>query len=326
MLSPFMALAAVEAEKHIGATSPNPPVGACLVKDGQVLAIGAHTCAGRDHAEIVALKQAMALYGAEAVRGSTLYVTLEPCNHYGKTPPCTAAILEAGIKHVVYGIADPNKKAAGGAATLKAAGLEVEVSGDQKLCLELVRPFFKWLRTGKPWVVHKIAYRSTTEIKGATLTMIPAAGQTTFTSADSLKRAHLERRKSDAILTSLGTVLADAPSFNVRHLPDHEGKRRCIAVVSRDGRSAPASWTERQQTLGHDVLFFDSVESALCELGKRGAHRVLVEAGPALSVVIASKNLWDERLLFIANGEGQADHVSLDLSDLSEEYPCSPEL
>ena len=319
MTSPFMALAAAQAENYIGATSPNPPVGACLVKDGRILALGAHARAGTDHAEIVALKQALSAHGAEAVRGSTLYVTLEPCNHFGKTPPCTAAIIEAGIAHVIYGLADPNKKACGGAQALMSSGVRVE-SGGADYCSELVRPFFKWLRTNKPWVVHKLAYRSDQD---GTLTMIPTRGQTTFTSPESLKLAHLERRKADAILTGLGTVLVDAPSFNVRHHQDHDGKRRFIAVVSRDGRSAPTTWVERQNALGHQVLYFESINSALEDLGKRGCHRVLVEAGPTLSSQITAENLWDERLLFIASpGTKNSDHVS---RELSREHSCSQE-
>src|SRR5262245_53249674 len=96
----FLALAAAEAEKFRGATAPNPPVGACIVRDGRVLAVGAHARAGSDHAEVAALRAAIAAHGSESLRGATIYVTLEPCNHHGRTPPCTKALLEAGIARV----------------------------------------------------------------------------------------------------------------------------------------------------------------------------------------------------------------------------------
>src|SRR6476469_5480440 len=122
----FMALAAAEAEKYVGATSPNPPVGACLVKDGKVLSIGAHRRAGTDHAEIVVLKDAFTRFGADHIRGATLYVTLEPCNHHGRTPPCANAIIAAEIKRVVIAVGDPNPEAAGGAAKLRESGVQVD--------------------------------------------------------------------------------------------------------------------------------------------------------------------------------------------------------
>src|SRR5262249_16834110 len=112
--STFLALAAAEAERFVGATSPNPPVGPVLVRDGRVLGIGGHERAGTGHAEVVALKRAREAFGADALRGSTIYVTLEPCNHFGRTPPCSKAVIEAGITRVVYAAMDPNKDVPGG--------------------------------------------------------------------------------------------------------------------------------------------------------------------------------------------------------------------
>lgn len=291
-----MALAAAEAEKYFGATAPNPPVGACLVKDGRILALGAHKRAGTSHAEVVALKEAIANHGAEAVRGATIYVTLEPCNHFGRTPPCTKAILEAGIARVVYAVSDVNQTASGGAATLRAQGVQVEKGFANDLCHELVRGFARWVMTKRPWVTHKLAYRMT---QANTLSMIPETGSTTFTTPESLRLAHLERRKSEALLTSLATVLADNPAFNVRHVDDHGSKKRFIAVLTRGDQSPPAAWLERQKALGHEVLLFSDFEMALAQLGERGVHRVLVEAGPRLSETVSKLGLWDERLIFI---------------------------
>lgn len=296
----YMALAAAEAEKYLGATAPNPAVGACLVKEGRILAVGAHKRAGTDHAEVVAMKDAIARHGAVAVRGATLYTTLEPCHHHGKRPPCTKAILEAGIARVVIAVAEVNKLASGGADALRAAGVQVDFGVTNLVCDELVRGFFKWITTGRPWIVHKLAYRITNE--GA-LSMIPETGSKTFTTQESLRLAHLERRKSDALLTSLATVVADNPSFNVRHVDDHDKKTRLIAVITRGDQQPPAAWLKRQAELGQEVLLAADVDEALKTLGERGVHRVLIEAGPRLSDVIAQRGLWDERLIFIRRQE-----------------------
>ncbi len=318
MDSLYLALATAEAEKHVGATCPNPPVGATVVgaglNAGRVLAVSAHVRAGHDHAEVAALKTAVREHGTAAVRGATLYVTLEPCNHFGKTPPCTHAIVAAGIARVVYGAADPNKQVKGGGAeALRAAGLTVELFANHGPSARLLDGFKKRSRTGLPWVVHKQAFRLTAE---NTVSMIPEVGQKTFTVATSLELAHLERRRSDAILTGIGTVLADAPYFNVRHLEDHCDKRRWLVVLSRSGRRAPEAWRQRQFELGFDVLEYTSLEAALEELGARGALRALIEAGPALSAAVRDKKIWDESLTFIQRGKRD---------DVFREYACSQE-
>lgn len=305
----FMHVALFEAERFIGATAPNPPVGACLVKDGRILGQGAHMRAGGPHAEIVAMEHAAAAHGSEALRGSTLYVTLEPCNHHGKTPPCTDAILEAGISRVVIGAPDPNPNVTGnGAKKLRMAGLRAEVSAASEDCQRLIAPFAKWSTTGLPWVTHKLAYRVTPEGR---LTMIPeSGGDTTFTSERSLREAHLERRKSDAILTGLGTVLADHPKFNVRHVPDHENRRRYLIVMSENGANPPGKWLEQEWDLGFEVLVVSDLKATLRHLGELGVHRVLVEAGPRLSAAIEAGRLWDERVVFIQRRPRPEDLLS----------------
>ncbi|MEW6055613.1 MAG: bifunctional diaminohydroxyphosphoribosylaminopyrimidine deaminase/5-amino-6-(5-phosphoribosylamino)uracil reductase RibD [Bdellovibrionota bacterium] len=313
----FMALAAYEAEKFIGATAPNPPVGACLVRDGKILAVGAHARAGFDHAEVVTIKRALELHGEAAVRGATLYVTLEPCNHHGKTPPCTEAILKAGVTRVVFGIEDPNPAVAGGGALeLQHHQVKVIEGTGKQICLNLIEPFLKLKTTGLPWIVHKLAYRV---LKDGTLSMLPEPGMKTFTSQESLKEAHLERKKCDAILTGIGTVLVDQPLFNVRHLEDHPKKKRPLIVLSRKRTELPSSWVEQQKGLGFEVELASDPIEALEQLGQKGALRVLVEAGPQLSQWVISEGAWDERLVFFSGIAGE------DQDFFIRERACSPE-
>ncbi len=312
----FMHVALFEAEGFVGATAPNPPVGACLVKDGRILGQGAHMRAGGPHAEIVAMKRAASAHGSGALNGATLYVTLEPCNHHGKTPPCADAILEAGVSRIVIGARDPNPNVAGnGAEKLRAAGRRVELDATGEDCRRLIAPFAKWSATGLPWVTHKLAYRVTPEGR---LTMIPeSGGDTTFTSDRSLREAHLERRKSDAILTGLGTVLADHPKFNVRHVPDHQNRRRYLIVMSENGTEPPREWLEQEWDLGFEVLVVSDLRSTLKHLGALGVHRVLVEAGPTLSAAIKAEHLWDERVVFIQRRPRPEDMLSGEALDYS---------
>ena len=150
----FMRLALKEGYKGLGRTSPNPPVGAVVVKDGRVVGKGYHQRAGTPHAEVHALRAA-----GEAARGATIYVTLEPCNHYGRTPPCTRAILEAGSSRVVIGCKDPNPVAQGGADFLRAQGLSVVTGVLERECAELCRFFLKAVKPGVPWVITTAAMR-----------------------------------------------------------------------------------------------------------------------------------------------------------------------
>lgn len=294
-----MLLAIQEARKFIGATAPNPPVGACLVKDGKILSTAGHKRAGGDHAEIRAIKQAIEKFGFQSVRGSTLYVTLEPCNHTGKTPPCTGAIIECGIERVVFGISDPNPSVEGGGAQkLRQAGLIVEEDLLAMECFELIAGFSKWAQAKKPWVVQKLAYRINEDYR---LSLIPEKNMKTFTTEQSLLVAHEERKKADAILTGMGTIRIDQPFFTVRKVPDHPGKKRILAVLTKrdPSLSSVLSWKERQASLGFEVVAYRDIEEALENLGQRGIQRVLVEAGPTVSTQILRQNLWDERLIFL---------------------------
>jgi len=198
--------AIAQAELSRGRTHPNPIVGALVVKKGRVISRGHHEKAGGPHAEVAALRAA----GARA-RGADLFVTLEPCNHQGRTPPCTEAILAAGIARVFVGTRDPNRHVRGGGAErLRAAGVEVELGVLGAECDAANEPWLKFITTGRPWVALKAA--STLDGKLAT-----ATGDSRWvTGAASRFRVHQLRNQLDAVLVGIGTVLADDPLLNVR--------------------------------------------------------------------------------------------------------------
>lgn len=214
-----MRLACAEARKWLGATSPNPPVGAAaLDSEGKILALTAHQRAGELHAEAVLIEQCRRQNLLHLI--DTLCITLEPCNHHGRTPPCTEAIIAAGIKRVALGARDPNPHVKGGGIErLKQAGIEVISGINEDECRQLISSFAYAVQTGKPFVTLKRAF----DPHGS---MIPPPGQKVFTSPGSLRFAHRLRKKSDAILTGSGTILADNPLFTVREIPDFPGKRR----------------------------------------------------------------------------------------------------
>jgi diaminohydroxyphosphoribosylaminopyrimidine deaminase/5-amino-6-(5-phosphoribosylamino)uracil reductase len=298
------ARALAEAERFAGATSPNPPVGAAAIdREGYLLSVQAHEKAGTAHAEAKVLDDC-------ARRGLTgridaLVVTLEPCNHHGRTPPCTEAILAADIRRVVFGARDPNPRVAGGGAErLRAAGVDVAEVAEEALsrrCGELIAPFAHWARTGLPWVTVKRAL----DARGS---MIPPAGAKTFASPESLRFAHELRRRADAIITGSGTVLADQPEFTVRRVPDHPGKRRWLAVLDRRGRVARdcPEWFEAARGRGFDVLAAADLAQTLRELGAQGVVEALVEAGPGLSEAVLAGGFWNRHVVIT---QGTPDRI-----------------
>jgi len=287
-----------------GATAPNPSVGcAVLDAEGRVLAIAAHAGAGQPHAEAAAIAHCRQR-GVES-RIDTLFVTLEPCNHTGRTPPCVQAILSTPARRVLIGAADPNPIAAGGAVALRAAGLDVrfldEVPGAAPLAASshrLIAPFAKRVGAGLPWVTVKRAL----DPAGS---MIPPPGAKTFTSGPSLDLAHALRRRADAILTGAATILADDPLFTVRRITDHPGKRRTLVVMDRQGR-LPSAYAEAAAARSLDVRVETDLEAALRRLAADGAVEVLVEAGPSLSDAVLGSELWDESITITA---GDPDRV-----------------
>lgn len=201
----FMKMALALAKKGRGYTSPNPMVGAVIVKDGQIKGRGYHQSIGKAHAEVNALADA----GRQA-RGATLYVNLEPCNHTGRTPPCTRKILEAGIKRVVFAMEDPHTIAAGGAAFLKKHGVEVRRGVCEESAKRLNEAFIKYVQTGRPFVILKCA--ATLDGRIATRT-----GDSKWVTGEKARRfVHRLRHAVDAILVGIGTIHADNPDLTVR--------------------------------------------------------------------------------------------------------------
>ena len=283
-LSSAMRRACDEARLWVGATSPNPPVGAvALDEKGEILAVAAHCRAGTDHAEAALLKLCRARNLLPRLH--TMCVTLEPCNHHGRTPPCAEAIIAAGIRRVIVGARDPNPQVKGGGCDrLRQAGVTVieDVEGD--LCRRLIHAFAFHARTGNPFVTVKRAF----DAQGS---MVPPEGQKVFTSQESLTLAHSLRKKCDAILTGSGTILADNPLFTVRHVQDYAGKRRLLAVLDRRGRVS-ADYIEQAAWRGLDVVRYQTLEACLADLERRGVRDVLIEAGEQVSQSVLASADW----------------------------------
>lgn len=309
-LDAALRLAVTAAERFRGATAPNPPVGCCLLDaGGRVLALAAHRRAGTAHAEAAAIAAARAAGRAAAIH--TVVVTLEPCDHHGRTPPCTEAILSTPARRVVIGVRDPNPGVAGGGAgRLARAGLAIamaaeapDLAGAAAACARLIAPFAKRATTGRPFVTVKQAL----DPAGS---MIPPPGAKTFTSEAALRFAHALRRRADAILTGSGTVLADAPGFDVRRVPDHPERRRHLAVLDRRGR-VPEAYLAAARGRNLAPFVGDDLGSALDRLGEAGALEVLVEAGPALLASLAAAGLWDEWIVIRRGVGAEADRAEI---------------
>jgi len=213
-----MRLALRLAKRGAGRVSPNPLVGAVVVKNGRIVGRGYHHAYGEAHAEVVALRDA-----GEAAQGATLYVNLEPCNHTGHTPPCTRAILKAGIRRVVIGMRDPNPVAAGGVETLRAGGVEVTVGVLEERCRQLNAAFIHFVTHKTPFVVMKIA--ATLDGKTATKT-----GNSRWITGERARRlVHRLRGTLDAVMVGIGTVLEDDPELTCRlRRPPHQPLRIVI--------------------------------------------------------------------------------------------------
>ena len=289
------------AQEFVGATAPNPPVGcAVLDAEGDTLAIAAHQKAGAPHAEALAIQKCRD--GGVLDRIDTIIVTLEPCNHHGRTGPCTAAILATPARYLWIGVRDPNPHVAGGGAhALRTAGLNVQFWPDDRSAKRLIAPFLKLKTTGLPFVTVKQAL----DMKGS---MVPPPGQTTFTSPAALTFAHQLRKRADAILTGSGTVLCDAPLFTVRHVEDFAGKRRPLVVMDRRRRISDAYYSMAVAN-GFDVMTGDFLPDVMRDLGTAGVMEVLVEAGPLLTAEILSSGIWDEHV--VIQQSSPTDNISV---------------
>jgi len=298
------------AQQWQGATAPNPPVGCVLLGvDGEILAAAAHQRAGQPHAEALAIAQSQS--NGSFARIHTIIVTLEPCNHSGRTPPCAGALLQTPAHHVWIGVRDPNPRVAGGGAEhLQRAGLtvhdlaELETGTTEELhrrAARLLAPFVKHTQTGLPWVTLKQAISR----EGG---MVPPAGQKTFTGPAALDLAHRRRKQADAVLTGSGTVLADAPDFSVRRVSDFQNKQRHLVILDRRARVAPA-YIAAAQSRGFLVSIETDITTALTRLGAAGCLEVLVEAGAELTQSILAGGHWDEHVLIRQAADPGADDL-----------------
>jgi diaminohydroxyphosphoribosylaminopyrimidine deaminase/5-amino-6-(5-phosphoribosylamino)uracil reductase len=307
------------AEQGRGRVSPNPLVGAVLVKEGEVVGEGYHSAFGAAHAE----REAIAAAGDTDLRGATLYVSLEPCCHVGKTPPCTDAIAAAGISRVVVASDDPTEKASGrGLGILRDEGIEVQVAGGELAArARLVnQPFRKHARTGRPHVLFKSAM--TLDGKVAT-----EMGDSKWISgAESRELVHCWRGQADAVAIGIGTALADDPRLTARiegvarqprrvvfdseaRLPLRSklvGEAPAVPLTVVVSRAAPRSATEALETAGAEVLIATGgneparVASALDQLGAAGIASLLLEGGPHLAGAFLDAGEVDEIRLFLA--------------------------
>ena len=323
--SQWMARAIRLAERGLYTTSPNPRVGCVLVKGDAVAGEGWHQRAGEPHAEVHALREA-----GDAARGATAYVTLEPCSHHGRTPPCVEALIEAGVARVVVAAQDPNPQVAGaGIARLRAAGIAVDGGLMEAAAHDLNIGFFARMTRGTPWLRSKIAM----SLDGRTA--LNNGKSQWITGAAARRDVQHWRARSCAVLTGINTVLADDARLNVREI---ESSRQPLRVVLDSGLQIPLSarmlqplpspaggrgaggegrvliYTAAQHAekstmlrdLGAEVVMLPDAAgrvdlvAVLRDLAQRGCNEVLVEAGSTLNGALLRAGLVDELLLYLA--------------------------
>jgi diaminohydroxyphosphoribosylaminopyrimidine deaminase / 5-amino-6-(5-phosphoribosylamino)uracil reductase len=310
----FMRRALTLARRGLGKTSPNPCVGAVLVRNGRIIGEGWHKRAGGPHAEVFALR------GMNA-RGATLYVTLEPCSTWGRTPPCTDAIVPAGIKRVVVAALDPNPKHNGrGLRVLKRAGIGVEAGLLADEANELNAAFNKWITTGLPLVTAKAAI----SLDGK---MASRTGDSKWITDETARRkAHQMRARADAVMVGVNTVIRDNPRLTLRHgvrgrqprrvVVDSRGRSPRRSHLFRDAyrhrtivftthASSPA-WRRSLALLGITVVVVPAkgrhvnLRTMLCELGRMEVTSVMVEGGAELHRALFAERLVDRVAYFVA--------------------------
>lgn len=283
----MMRLAIREARKGIGKTAPNPAVGAVLVRNGVVISKGWHRASGKPHAEIKALEKV-----SDAV-GCTLYVTLEPCSTRGRTPPCTAAIIQAGITRVVFGATDPNPSHAGRAVKiLKNAGVEVLTGVLEIECRGLNVAWNKWIASGLPFVTAKAGMSLDGRIASF-------PGRRWITSEAARADAMKLRAHCDAILVGAETVRVDDPQLILRGAGKSPQPLR--VVWSRSGKLPPGSKILTDEFRDRTLVFQGkSLLSVLCDLGRRGVQHVLIEGGGRTHGEAFDRGLVDRVVFYIA--------------------------
>ena len=312
-----MRLALREAKKGLGATSPNPAVGAVIVRDGEIVGKGYHKKAGTPHAEIHALRQA-----GELAKGATIYVTLEPCNHTGRTPPCTHALRDAGISKVVAGMLDPNPRVNGSGMTyLGEHGIKTDWGVLREECEEINYPFIKYITKGQPWLVMKAGM----SLDGRLNFQHGTRGA--MTGALTQKRVHQLRSRYDALLVGRNTVVVDDPSLTVRFgkkrrdpvrivLDTHLHAPHTAKIFNLNSQSStvifcgPNASAEKEKVLrdlGAHIYRVDERKDGLdlkqifAQLAQLNVLSVLVEGGSAVHGACLRHKLYDYAHLFYGN-------------------------
>lgn len=311
----WMRMALLRARRGEGLTRPNPPVGAVIVKNGRLTGSGFHYRAGEDHAEIIALKEA----GGKA-KNASLYVTLEPCSTFGKTLPCTDAVIKSGVGTVIIGTTDPNPRHKGrGLKRLEKAGITVIKDVCRAEAQTLIEPFKKWILTGRPYVSLKLALSFDGKIADS-------SGKSRWITGKAARRlVQAMRRGSDAILIGAGTVRADNPSLlpkpalgrqpyrivldakgrvppGARLLRDNRASRTIMATTSQCPRRRWLAWRK----LGAQVWFLPlqnggiSIPALMKKIGQMGLLRVLCEGGSETAASLIRSGVVDEFLFFLA--------------------------
>ncbi len=277
-----------QARRGLGRTTPNPVVGACVVTDeGVVVGDGAHERAGEAHAEVHALDEAGA-----AARGATLYCTLEPCVHVGRTGPCTARIIAAGVRRVVAAMEDPFPQVSGrGFAALRAAGIEVEIGVERDAAARLNQPFLTAIRHGRPFVIMKVA----TSLDGR-IAAAPGV-RTALTSAAARRHAQRMRAQVDAVGVGSGTVVADDPELTVREVFRERPLTRVI--FDRRGRISTAR-VFATQAAGPVIMATRDMAEALRDLAAQGIQSLLIEGGAELHAAAWDAGVVDYVQLYVA--------------------------
>jgi len=302
------------AEKGRGKTSPNPMVGAVLVKGGKIVGKGYHAKAGEAHAEIVALQQA-----GERARGSTLYINLEPCTHYGRTPPCVPRVIEAQVKRVVIGMKDPNPEVKGrGIRGLRKAGIDVQMGVLEKECQRVNEAFCKYMVKKEPFVILKVA--STLDGKIATRN-----GDSKWITGEASRRfVHRLRDRADGVLVGIGTILKDDPMLTTRIEGGHDPFRIVLdsrlriperarifdgtpsTVIIATTKKGSKEKMERLRERGVQILIFDSkqekvnLKACLKRLGALGIMTLLVEGGSRVNGSFLDERAVDKFYFFFS--------------------------
>jgi len=302
------------ARKGIGKTSPNPAVGCVIAKNGTVVGEGWHKKTGGPHAEVHALEMA-----GGAARDADVYVTLEPCCHTGKTPPCSEALIKAGVRRVIAGMPDPNPQVCGGGfAALEAAGIETSCGMLEEECRDINLPFIKYVTTGMPYVTYKCAMTLDGNI--ATLT-----GESRWISCEeSRKQVHLMRSRMDAVMVGVDTIIADNPQLTVRHVRGKDPLRiivdtrlrtpKTVTILNGELSIKTIIATAEIDTVIHRPYLEQGVTIVVCDecdgrvsmhdllqkLGIMGVQSILLEGGSRLAGSMLQQGVIDELVFFVA--------------------------